>query len=75
MNTNVERSIYKSNLCQGKISILIGIELLEKFPPLGLVLICPLEGQLGVDLIPIDGSHCRVSRIDLQVKIELEFLA
>jgi len=46
-------------LCQRKVSVGIGIELLEELTPLGQVSIIPLEWQLGIDLFPIDGSHCR----------------
>lgn len=43
------------DLSKGKVSILIGIELLEELLPLLLVLVGPGEGQLRVDLLPVNG--------------------
>ena len=52
----------KTNLCQGKVSVLVGVELLEELPPLGLILVGPCEGKLGVDLVPVNGCHLRMFR-------------
>ena len=61
-----------ANLCQRKVSVGVGIESLEEFTPLGQVRVRPLEGQLGVDLVPVDGGHFRLDEIDLKTqKVEM----
>jgi hypothetical protein len=43
-----------AHLCQGQVSISVGVKLLEQFPPLLLGVVGALEGQLLVDLLPVD---------------------